>query len=422
MSTVSRRWLKQLISCTSKVYQIKQLIKLYEDSRLYPRIKSETIGLCMLFGYLFRMPSLDRLESWIKHGVFRRIAGKNRLPSVDTIRESLKGANLARLQIMNEQVVQKARRNKVLRGGTIDGWVVSAIDGVELFESVNKGSEEALTRVIDGVTHYFYRFVGCMTIGKEPRIVWGMEPLRAANGDSSDKDEGELTAAKRLITSLYERYHHFTDILVCDALYANAPFINLVRSLNIQLIIRMKDMRLHIVKDALGLLRKRKADDTRTVQRKNQIIRIEAWEEYGMEMANVEEAVRFVRFLEHIQTYKRGQLFNEETKEILLITTCGSEVSLASLWEMIHKRWDIENCLFHQLKTHGHMDHLFVGGLNAICACIYLQIVAFNLWHLFLFRYLHKYDQKKHPQVEVAERMRVECEFDSGLPILLSPT
>jgi len=33
----------------------------------------------------------------------------------------------------------------------IDGWVVSAIDGEELFESVKKESEDALTRVKDGL-------------------------------------------------------------------------------------------------------------------------------------------------------------------------------------------------------------------------------------------------------------------------------
>lgn len=95
---------------------------------------------------------------------------------------------------------------------------------MELFKSVKKKSADALTHARDGVTHYFYRFVGCMTIGKNSHIVWRMEALRA--GDSSSKDEGELTAAKRLIKkSLYERYHHFIDILVCDALYAKSSFI-----------------------------------------------------------------------------------------------------------------------------------------------------------------------------------------------------
>lgn len=240
-------------------------------------------------------------------------------------------------------------------------------------------------------------------------------------GTVPTKTKEKSPLSKRLVQSLYERFHHFTDILVCDALYAKAPFINLVRGLNIHLVIRMKDSRLHVVQDALGQFAKRKSDHTWTTRKKHQIVRIEAWEAYEMEMTNVLEPVRFVRFIEHIQTLCHGRVTKEETKEIWLVTTCGTEVRLESLWEMIHKRWDIENCLFHQLKTHCHMDHRFVDGLQAITACLYLQIVAFNLWNLFLFRYLRRYDQKKHPQVQVAERMRVECEIDPHIPALLSP-
>ncbi|WP_144460796.1 hypothetical protein [Siminovitchia fortis] len=58
-------------------------------------------------------------------------------------------------------------------------------------------------------------------------------------------------------------------------------------------------------------------------------------------------------------------------------------------------------------------------GLHAVTACIYLQMVAFNMWQLYLFRYLRKYDQMKDPQVAVAERMRIECEFDPWIIFLI---
>lgn len=394
---MGRQWFRQLINCTSKVYHLKQLIKGYADSRRYPRIQTETIGLCLFFGFMFRMKSLEQLEDWIEEGVFKKLIKRGQsTPTVDTMRASLKGADVEAIQQMKDQTVEVARRNKALRGGTIDGWIVSAMDGVELFDSVKKSSRDALTRVIDGVTHYYYRFVGCMTIGREPRIIWGVEPLLASKGDSSDKDEGELTAGKRLVESLYERFHHFTDMLVCDALYANAPFINQVRRFGIHPIIRMKNTRLNIVKDALGLFKKRQPNHVWCVREKNKRIRIEAWEEYELEMTNVCEKVRFVRFVEHIQTLCRGKVVKEETKEVMLVTTCGSEVGLESLWKMIHKRWDIENCLFHVLKTYCQLDHRFVDGINAICACVAFQVLVFNLWQLFLFRYLRNYNQKRY--------------------------
>lgn len=115
----------------------------------------------------------------------------------------------------------------------------------------------------------------------------------------------------------------------------------------------MKDMPLNIVKEALGLFSKRQADYIRATKEKNKLIHVEAWEEYNMDMINFQEKVKFVRFVETIQTISQVKVVKQETKEILLVTTCKEEVKLESLKKMIHKRWDNESCLFHQLKTHG---------------------------------------------------------------------
>jgi hypothetical protein len=55
-------------------------------------------------------------------------------------------------------------------------------------------------------------------VGKDPTIVLGQEMLQPKL-DSSKKDEGEMTAAKRLIKNLHSKYGHFADIVVYDALF-----------------------------------------------------------------------------------------------------------------------------------------------------------------------------------------------------------
>ena len=47
--------------------------------------------------------------------------------------------------------------------------------------------------------------------------------------DGAEKDEGELTGGKRLIKRLRKRHGHFADVIVADALYLNAPFINTIK-------------------------------------------------------------------------------------------------------------------------------------------------------------------------------------------------
>lgn len=93
----------------------------------------------------------------------------------------------------------------------------------------------------DGKTEYFHRSVVCMTVGKSPHVIFGQEMLKPRDG--SEKDEGGLTGAKRLIRHLKKRHGHFADVIVADALYLNAPFINTLKECGLETVIRLKDER-----------------------------------------------------------------------------------------------------------------------------------------------------------------------------------
>lgn len=64
------------------------------------------------------------------------------------------------------------------------------------------------------------------------------------------KDEGELTGAKRLIRHLKKRHGHFADVIMADALYLNAPFINTLKECGLETVIRLKDERRLLFQDA----------------------------------------------------------------------------------------------------------------------------------------------------------------------------
>jgi hypothetical protein len=98
--------------------------------------------------------------------------------------------------------------------------------------------------------------------------------------DSSDKDEGETTGAKRLINNLYKKYHHFADIIVADALFCKSTWIKEVLSIGMNAVVRVKDERLHIVKDALALFKCREANKEWIVKKGNKKYTIiKAWDE-----------------------------------------------------------------------------------------------------------------------------------------------
>ncbi|NME96628.1 hypothetical protein HF847_11720, partial [Clostridium cochlearium] len=214
---------------------------------------------------------------------------KTKMPRIDAVRRSLSEFDLDGLKEMHKHIIKTTVKNKVFRSGTIDGLKVVAIDGVELFESTKKCCDKCLSRVCkDGLTHYFHRSVVCTTVGSDPHLLLGQEMLEPKQ-DSSDKDEGEITGGKRLIRRLYKEYHHFADIIVADALYCKSPWIKEVLSIGMDAVVRVKDERLHIVKDALALFKCREANKEWIVNKGSKsYIKIKAWDEDNFEMADSE--------------------------------------------------------------------------------------------------------------------------------------
>lgn len=79
-------------------------------------------------------------------------------------------------------------------------------------------------------------------------------------------------------------------------------------------------------------------------------------------MAGLKQTVRFLRFVETITEtiYEGGEPKRRTvTREVWVITTLTKVVPAREIWEMIHRRWDIENNGFRKLKTKWYLDHCF---------------------------------------------------------------
>jgi hypothetical protein len=70
---------------------------------------------------------------------FKNILPKGiKLPKIDAIRDTLKVVDISKLRDVLKYGINKARENKVFDNGTIDGYVVAAIDGTQTFNSDKK--------------------------------------------------------------------------------------------------------------------------------------------------------------------------------------------------------------------------------------------------------------------------------------------
>ena len=231
------------------MYNLAQNLRNIRDTRKKQTIKTSVVGYVLIFAFVFQISSFNRLKYFMEENKkrFQNILPKGtRIPKIDAVRDIVKAMNTSDVQNVHDCVVNRAIENKVIRESTINGFRVAAVDGVELFSSKVKCCEGCLTRELsNGETEYFHKAVVCMTIGADPHIALGAEMLRPKN-DGSDKDEGEMTGVKRLLKNLNRTHYHFTDVIVADALYMNAPFINAVKEIGMDAVVRAKDKRLNI--------------------------------------------------------------------------------------------------------------------------------------------------------------------------------
>jgi len=162
----------------------------------------------------------------IKNNEFNKLLPRGtKLPLVDAIRDTLKVIDVNGLNQINYHIIKKSVGNKVFQNGTIDGYMVVAIDGTKFFGRNRKSCSECLKNNKGEKTHSFHSGAVMSTVGIGPKLVIGFEMYKPGQ-DSASKDEGELNVAKRLITSVMKSHNKLIDVVVYDALACNSMWIN----------------------------------------------------------------------------------------------------------------------------------------------------------------------------------------------------
>ena len=380
---------RRVINYANRVYNIGENLRKVEDGRIDPSIPKESVFFSLFLGFVTRVPSFNELESR-NRDEFSNILLKP--PSADTLGYTLSRLNIEQLREVLVKTNNHARRNKVFRGGTIDGYNVCALDGTRLY-STKVPQDESLwrkTQKDDGSIIWHVDMVFLSFVGDCPPLMFGMEPIYPG--------EGETTAAERLIKNAYRDYYRYCDIFTVDALYAKAPFINAVIDENKDVVVRVKQENYHIIKDIEGLVANEEPDQIiRNINPKRDkdsysryLYDLKIWDRDGFtSWEGVDKPLRCLKIVETKKQIVRGRVVNEETKTIYLVTTCDkSIVSSLTVWSIAHRRWDIENSGFHNLKTNYNLDHCYTHEPKAIIALILVMMIAFNLFMLFFSRNL----------------------------------
>lgn len=371
-----KNYFEKIVKYTKKVFNIERSLRKLSDGRKNPKYKTNEVILLVLMGFLLRTRSFNNLNNMIKDDDFRKVVPtKNKLPKIDAIRDTLKVIDIKGLRQMLAHGIRKARENKVFEGGTIDGFVIAAIDGTQTYNSDKKSCEHCLKAFKKGKVEErnFHSSVVLSTIGNDEKLVVDFEPYRAGV-DEVTKDEGELTTAKRLIKRVSENHKKLIDVVVYDAIACNSEWINTCIEAGVDTVVRVKNNK----NDSVREIRKQvnKYDETSVWTDVNGYENVKVYEGI-FNMKNVENPIRFIKFLMKRPNGKRSQ--------IMIVTTC-TKLSLKTLFKIIRTRQEIENSIFHNLKTECGLEHCFVHGGNSIEAVLCLMFAASNFIQLFYHR------------------------------------
>jgi hypothetical protein len=225
------------------VFSIERTLSKLEDERKNPIYTTAQAVLPVLMGFSLRIRSFNALNNMIKENEFKNILPKGiKLPQIDAIRDTLKVIDIKGLRGMLKYGISKARDNKVFEAGMINGLTVVAIDGTQTFNSDKKSCENCLKSFKKGKKEQrnSHSSMVLSTVGEGARLVIDFEQYKPGE-DKAVKDEGELTAAKRLIKRVSENQKKLIDVVVYDAIACNSEWINACIESNLETVVRAKN-------------------------------------------------------------------------------------------------------------------------------------------------------------------------------------
>ena len=113
-----------------------------------------------------------------------------------------------------------------------DGYILCAVDGTGEFSSKEVHCEQCCTKTTNnGDVIYYHQMLGAVLVypGNRNVIPLGVEPILKQDG--AKKNDCEINASKRLLPYLKNAFPEMKLVLTLDALFGNAPHINIINSM-----------------------------------------------------------------------------------------------------------------------------------------------------------------------------------------------
>ncbi len=223
-----------------------------------------------------------------------------KLLQVDCIRDTLKVVDMSGFRGILKRVVRKAIDNKVYDNGIINGYTVAAIDGTTFFGSYKKCCKNCLGTQVRGVKHFYHSGAVMSFIGDGVKWIIDFEMVNSINRFIQERWRRTKCSNTNAFKSCELAYQLYRCCWLWCSCF-NSVWINSCIFLGVEAIIWVKNNNNNSLREVKA--RAYKSIPVVVCRNEKNIEKIDVYEQTFI-MPGVEQVLRFVNLLLHIQTRK----------------------------------------------------------------------------------------------------------------------
>lgn len=380
-------------SYLDQVFDFFPRVAALPDGRCYGHHSAQKIFEAVFFGSACQFASLHRIENECRRGALR--------PRIGPVSEDAMGYILERqdpraIFALGCAIARQLKRNQVLASAWSRGLVVAAVDSIEICNSFARCCSHCLERTVQHKVgdelhedlQYYHRLSMVSIVSGSFPIPLGLRFQQPGE----DEVACSLALLEELLGQLGRR---FFDVLVADALYLRAAFVQRIEALGWDWVITLKANQPDLLAEAERVVSTMAACSPQPDES------LQLWYLPQLDWAAGDRDVNVVKAMrQHSRRYQHVQRPNGGEKQIVKLMELesstnfyASNLELGSippffLYQLGRSRWDIDTRLFHTLVTQGALKQpsLHQGYEKALVVLTMIRVLAFTLAQVFYYR------------------------------------
>jgi hypothetical protein len=383
-----------------KVFGFSDLVTALPEGREFPQHPWKKVFDAVFLGAAMQIPSLLQIEAECRDGALAKRIGPI---SDDTIGYALERQSPAPVFALSCEIARRLKRNGVLRSEWSRGWVVAAVDGIEICSSFVRCCDACMEREIQHKVNgemrtdiqYYHRIVVVALVSTPFPIPLGLRFQK--NG------EGEVACALALLQDLDEQLgRRFLDVLVGDALYLQAPFVKEVERLGLIWAFTLKENQPELLREA-----ERFTQESPTGVHTESGREIRYWHLPQVDWPVADRLVRVVKTvrIQHRRRVTVGEKDGHRTKSKAAAPQQSTNfyatnfdlgsISPLFIHQFSRSRWRIDTEVFQTITTDCHLKHPAVHQTTALVVLTMIRFLAYTLSLVFYHRQVRSHARRK---------------------------